>query len=99
MTQLPVPEYAVHDEVRLDPARTALVVVDMQNDFVSEGGSLRVADADGTVPAIADLAARARAAGVRVVFTQDTHEEGDPEWAIWPEHAREGRGATRSWPP
>ena len=90
MTQLPVPEYAVHDEVRLDPARTALVVVDMQNDFVSEGGSLRVADAEGTVPAIADLAARARGAGARVVFTQDTHEEGDPEWAIWPEHARGG---------
>jgi nicotinamidase-related amidase len=27
---------------------------------------------------------------MRVVFTQDTHNEGDPEWRIWPEHAREG---------
>ena len=43
-----------------------------------------------TVPVIAGLIARARAAGARVVFTQDTHEAGDPEWAIWPEHARAG---------
>jgi nicotinamidase-related amidase len=27
---------------------------------------------------------------MRVVFTQDTHRDGDPEWRIWPEHAREG---------
>ncbi len=32
----------------------------------------------------------ARAHGVRVIYTQDTHREGDPEWQIWPEHAREG---------
>ena len=46
-----VPEYEVHDEVRVDPARTALVVVDMQNDFVREGGSLRGPDAEATIPA------------------------------------------------
>jgi nicotinamidase-related amidase len=90
VTQLPVPEYLVHDEARVDPARTALVVVDMQNDFVADGGSLRVPDAEATVPVIAGLVERARAAGARVVFTQDTHDEGDPEWAIWPEHARAG---------
>jgi hypothetical protein len=45
-----VPEYEVHDEVRVDPARTALVVVDMQNDFVRAGGSLRGPDAEATIP-------------------------------------------------
>ena len=85
-----VPEYAVHDEVVLDAARTALVVVDMQNDFVHPDGSLHVPDAAGTVPAIARLLERARDAGAHVVFSQDTHGEGDPEWSIWPEHAREG---------
>jgi nicotinamidase-related amidase len=85
-----VPEYEVHDEVTLDPARTALIVVDMQNDFVSEGGSLLVPDAGGTVPEIRSLVERFRDAGARVVFTQDTHDEGDPEWDIWPEHARRG---------
>lgn len=85
-----VPEYEVHDVVTVDAARTALIVVDMQNDFVKEVGSLRVPDAEGTIPAIQTLLARARETGMRVVFTQDTHSEGDPEWRIWPEHTREG---------
>ena len=25
-----------------------------------------------------------------VVYSQDTHRQGDPEWEIWPEHCREG---------
>ena len=82
--------YEVLDEVRVDPARTALIVVDMQNDFVSEGGTLRVPDAEGTIPAIAALLELARESGMRVVYSQDTHRDGDPEWKIWPEHAREG---------
>jgi nicotinamidase-related amidase len=84
-----VPEYEVHEEVRVDPARTALIVVDMQNDFVKDGGSLVVPDAEDTLPAIRRLLDLARESGMRVVFTQDTHAEGDPEWEIWPEHVRE----------
>jgi nicotinamidase-related amidase len=87
---LAVPDYEIHAEARVDPTRTALIVVDMQNDFVAEGGSLRVPDAESTLPAIGTLLELARAYGMRVVFTQDTHREGDPEWRIWPEHAREG---------
>jgi nicotinamidase-related amidase len=85
-----VPEYEIHEEVRVDPAKTVLIVVDMQNDFVKEGGSLVVPDADGTIPAIRRLLDLARETGMNVVFTQDTHTEGDPEWEIWPEHVREG---------
>ncbi len=85
-----LPEYQVHAVVRIDPARTALLVVDMQNDFVHEGGGLLVPDAAATIPAIRELLELARAHGIRVVYSQDTHREGDPEWRIWPEHAREG---------
>ena len=60
------------------------------NDFVKEEGSLVVPDAEGTIPAIQRLLALARESGMHVVFTQDTHTEGDPEWNIWPEHVREG---------
>lgn len=88
--RIEVPEYEVHQEVRVDPTKTALVVVDMQNDFVKEGGSLLVPDAEATIPIIKDLLDLARGSGMRVVFTQDTHTEGDPEWEIWPEHVREG---------
>src|SRR5213592_4493801 len=87
--RLEVPEYELSTEVRVDPARTALVVVDMQNDFVREGGSLRVADAEATIPAIRTLLDLAREHGMHVVFSQDTHRDGDPEWRIWPEHTRE----------
>ncbi len=33
-----VPEYEMHDEVQVEPSRTALIIVDMQNDFFKEGG-------------------------------------------------------------
>ena len=88
--QIEVPDYDVQARVHVDPARTALVVVDMQNDFVREGGGLLVPDAKATIPAIRMLLELARANGVRVVYSQDTHRDGDPEWRIWPEHAREG---------
>jgi nicotinamidase-related amidase len=87
---LQVPEIPLTDHVALDPKTTALVVVDMQNDFVADGGSLQVPDAAATVPLIAGLIRRFRATGARVVFTQDTHRDGDPEFRIWPVHALEG---------
>lgn len=85
-----VPQYAVEDEVSIDPASTALIVIDMQNDFVKAGGSLPVPDAEATIPAIRRLLEVARASEMRVVYSQDTHRQGDPEWKIWPEHCREG---------
>jgi nicotinamidase-related amidase len=87
---LEVPHYELHDQVRIDPAHTALIVVDMQNDFVADDGALRVPDAAATIPVIATLLETARRHGMRVIFTQDTHGDGDPEWNIWPPHAREG---------
>ena len=80
----------LHGFEAIEPRKTALVVVDMQNDFVREGGGLLVPDAEATIPAISALLELARAHGMRVVYSQDTHREGDPEWQIWPEHAREG---------
>jgi nicotinamidase-related amidase len=88
--KIDVPQYAVQREVWVESSKTALVVVDMQNDFVKLGGSLLVPDAEATVPAIDRLLTRARAAGIRIVYSQDTHHRGDPEWEMWPEHCREG---------
>ena len=85
-----VPEYEVQDGVRVDPSRTALIIGDMQNDFVTESGTLVVPGAEGTIPAIRNLLELARESDMRVVFVQDTHNDGDPEWEIWGEHCREG---------
>ena len=89
-TNVDVPQYELHEEVVLDPARSALIVVDMQNDFVKDGGTLQVPDAQATISCIQRLLESARGSGMRVAFSQDTHDEGDPEWEIWPEHARRG---------
>lgn len=85
-----VPEYTIEERVEVDPKRTALIVVDMQNDFVDPKGALFVEEARRTLPRCQKLLEWARANGLVVVFTQDTHRPGDPEWAIWGEHAREG---------
>lgn len=85
-----VPEYEVQAGVRVDPRRSALIVGDMQNDFVKEGGTLVVPGAEGTIQPIRALLDLARSSGMKVIFTQDTHNDGDPEWEIWGEHCREG---------
>ncbi len=89
-TNVEVPHYALDEEVVLEPARSALIVVDMQNDFVKPGGALLVPDAEATIPHIQRLLEVARESGMRIAFSQDTHDEGDPEWNIWPEHVRRG---------
>jgi nicotinamidase-related amidase len=85
-----VPEYEVQDSVRVDPDRTALIIGDMQNDFVTESGTLVVPSAKRTIPARRNLLDLARKSEMRVVFVQDTHRDGDLEWEIWGEHCREG---------
>jgi nicotinamidase-related amidase len=83
-----VPDIPYQSQVSLSASDTAIIVVDMQNDFVKEGGTLMVEAASATIPNIAGLLERARQAGIPVAYTQDTHFEGDKEWAIWPEHCR-----------
>ncbi len=51
-------------------SRTALVVVDMQNDFVRAGAPLEVPDARATIPAIRGVVARFRRLARPIVFTR-----------------------------
>ena len=88
--QVAVPEIGVVDRVSLPAGETAVIVVDMQNDFVKPQGRLFVPKALETIEPIRRLLDKARKAGVRVIYTQDTHYEGDPEFKIWGEHARYG---------
>jgi nicotinamidase/pyrazinamidase len=69
---------------------TALIVVDVQNDFADPAGSLSVSRAGHILPRINVEVAAARAAGSLVVYTQDWHPESTPHFAkdggIWPVH-------------
>ncbi|HYM90569.1 MAG TPA: isochorismatase family cysteine hydrolase [bacterium] len=85
-----VPAYTIEPRVEVSPEHTALIVVDMQNDFVDPRGSLCVGTARATVPAIARLCTFARAHGLTVVYTQDWHRPDDPEFALWGAHAVAG---------
>ncbi len=74
---------------QFDP-RTALIVVDVQNDFADPGGSLSVAGGDEVIPVINAMAWAAIRAGAFVAYTQDWHPEHTPHFArdggIWPVH-------------
>ena len=68
----------------------ALIVVDVQNDFVDPKGNLYVQDAPSVVPSINSMIAAARKEGWLIVYTQDWHPEVTPHFAkdggIWPVH-------------
>jgi nicotinamidase-related amidase len=85
-----VPAYAIEARVEVQPTHTALIVVDMQNDFVDPRGSLCVSSAQATVPAIVRLADFAHTHGLTVAYTQDWHRPDDPEFALWGAHAVAG---------
>lgn len=85
-----VPEINFTDKVDLDPEQTALLIIDMQNDFVKPKGRLQVESARETIDRIKHLIDKARRAGIRVIYTQDTQVEQDPEFDIWPQHCKKG---------
>lgn len=72
-----------------DPT-SALVVVDVQNDFADPGGSLYVRGAEAVVARVNDEVQRAAAGGGLVVYTQDWHPPTTPHFAkdggVWPVH-------------
>jgi nicotinamidase/pyrazinamidase len=78
---------------RYDPS-TALIVVDVQNDFADPDGSLSVRGGEETVPTINGEIDAARAAGAAVVYTQDWHPPDTPHFqkdgGIWPVHCVRG---------
>jgi nicotinamidase/pyrazinamidase len=71
-------------------SETALLVVDVQNDFADPNGSLYVQGGEDVVPVINAEIAAARSAGAHVVYTADWHPESTPHFArdggVWPVH-------------
>ncbi|HWG94480.1 MAG TPA: isochorismatase family protein [Mycobacteriales bacterium] len=69
---------------------TALVVVDVQNDFADPSGGLYVRGGEHVAPLVAAEVAAARAAGALVVTTQDWHPADTPHFVkdggTWPVH-------------
>src|SRR3990172_3091427 len=72
--------------------KTALVVVDMLNDFVRPGAPLEVPETRAILPALRRRIRKARREGELVVYVCGSHRKDDPEFARmgWPPHAVEG---------
>ena len=77
----------------LDPGydrATALLLIDVQNDFADPGGALAVTGGDAIIPFLNSQVAAAHASGALVAYTQDWHPASTPHFArdggIWPVH-------------
>jgi nicotinamidase/pyrazinamidase len=70
--------------------RTALLVVDVQNDFADPKGSLYVKGGEEAVPVANRELERAREAAALMVYSQDWHPESTPHFekggGVWPVH-------------
>jgi len=65
---------------RLDPKKTALLVIDMQNAFVAPGAPVEVPAARGIVTTINRLAAELRKRGVPVIWVQHENARDGSDW-------------------
>ena len=78
---------------RYDP-QTALIVVDLQNDFADPAGSLSVPGGFEIVPTVNAEIQAAQNAGAFVAYTQDWHPPSTPHFAKdggpWPVHCVAG---------
>jgi nicotinamidase-related amidase len=57
----------------IDPKKTAMIVVDMQNDFVVSGAALETPAARQIVPKIAEALRICRNAGIKIIYTAHVH--------------------------
>ena len=78
----------MNDELKLDPKRCALLVQDLQNDVIIEGGAFadsgspQHAKEQNVVANVADLAAACRAKGIPVIHVWYIVEPGAPGLAL-----------------
>lgn len=72
----------------------ALVIIDMQRDFLEDGAPVQACGGLKIVPAINRLIASARRAGVAVIFTHEVHRADGSDYGIEleydPRHCEEG---------
>ena len=84
---LKLPEELRAVKVSVDPRKTAVMIIDMQNDFIEEKGKLYVPRSEKLIKPIKSILDKAREAGATIIYTQDWHHDDDPEFEVWGEHA------------
>jgi ureidoacrylate peracid hydrolase len=68
---------------KLNPATTAMIVVDMQNDFVAAGAPMETPAARAMVPRLAAALKLCRSAGIRIVYTAHVHRRDGSDMGLF----------------
>jgi len=79
--RMPVPKY------RIDPDKTAVLIIDMQNDFIKTGAPLEAPEARHCIPKLKNLLNACRLAGIPLVYVKSVFEEDEDRGRIadfWP---------------
>ena len=92
----PFSEHRQQVEARLEPESTAVIVVDMINEFLEDGGLMVLASGRALYQPIQQLVDTARAAGAQVVWLRDEHDDrSDPEFRKRIVHCLKGTWGTQ----
>src|SRR5437016_9244712 len=67
----------------IDPKKTAMIVVDMQNDFVASGAAMETPAARAVVPKLADALKICRAAGIKIIYTAHVHRRDGSDMGLF----------------
>ncbi|BEV15494.1 cysteine hydrolase [Herbaspirillum sp. DW155] len=67
----------------IDPKKSAMIVVDMQNDFVVEGAPMQSAQALAMVPRLAATLSFCRKKGIKVVYTAHVHRKDGSDMGLY----------------
>jgi nicotinamidase-related amidase len=67
----------------IDPARTAMIVMDMQNDFVAVGAPMETPAGRAMVPRLSAALKICRDAGIRVIFTAHVHRRDGSDMGLF----------------
>ncbi|GIN95450.1 putative isochorismatase hydrolase [Siminovitchia terrae] len=69
----------------IDPKKTALLVIDMQNDFVASGAPLETAMGQKMLPRLKDVLEFSRTKGISVIYTAHVHREDGSDMGLYEE--------------
>jgi nicotinamidase-related amidase len=67
----------------INPATTAMIVVDMQSDFVAKGAPMETPLARAMVPVLADALKFCREKGIRVIYTAHVHRSDGSDMGLF----------------
>jgi len=67
----------------IEPTKTAMIVVDMQNDFVALGAVMETPAARAVVPKLVDALKVCRGAGIKVIYTAHVHRRDGSDMGLF----------------